>query len=109
MSRGVGHMRSSIWRLGASGGRSIWVAVLVYISDRLDASISTSSGMLVDCVGECDATAHGLNLPLRHCDGDCLVVWGIMVGVVRDGHSLHWSVDVGDSDVLRCGGCVYAF
>lgn len=109
MSGGVGHMRSSIWRLGDSGGRSIWVAVLVYISDRLDASISTSSGMLVDCVGECDATAHGLNLPLCHCDGDCLVVWGIMVGVVCDGHSLHWSVDVGDSDVLRCGGCVYAF
>ena len=101
-------MGSSIWWLGDSGGRSFWVVVLVYISDCLDASISASSGMLVNCLGVCDATVNGLNLLLCHCDGDCLVLWGIMLGVVCDGHSLHWPVDVGDSDVLRCGACVYA-
>ena len=99
-------MRSSIWWLRDSGGRSI--RIVVYISDCLDASIPASSCMLVDGVGVGDATAHGLNLLLGHCDGDCLVLWGIMLDVVCDGHCLHWSIDVGYSDVLRCGGCVYA-
>ena len=31
-----------------------------------------------------------------------------MLGIFCDGHSLHWSVDVGYSDVVRCGGSVYA-
>lgn len=31
-----------------------------------------------------------------------------MLGVVCYGDSLHRPVDIGNSDVLRCGGCVYA-
>lgn len=92
----------------SSGGRSILAIVLVYISHRLNASISAGSRMLVHCVGVCDAAAHRLDLLLGHCDGNCLVMWGIMLDVVCDGHGLYWAVDVGYSDVLRRGGCVYA-
>lgn len=105
---GVGHMRSSVWWFGDSGWRRIWVVVLVSLGDCLYTSISASGSMLVDSVGVCDTTAHGLNLLLGHCDSDSLVWWGILVGVVCDGDGLDWSVDVGYGDVLRCGGCVYA-
>lgn len=104
---GVGHIRSSVRWLGDSGRRSIWVIVLVCLSDCLYTSISASSSMLVDGVSVCDATAYGLNLLLGHRDGDCLVWWGIILGIVCDGDGLHWSVDVGYGDVLRCGGCAY--
>lgn len=105
---GVGHVRSSVWWFGDSGGRRIWVIVLVSLSDCHYTSIFAGSSMLVNCFGVCDAAAHGLDLLLSHCDGDGLVWWGIMLGVVCDSDSLHWPVDVGYGDVLRCGGCVYA-
>lgn len=70
---GVGHVRSGVWWFVGSGRRSIWVVVLFNLSDSLYISTSASSSMLVNSVSVCDATAHGLNLFLGHCDGDCLV------------------------------------